>query len=180
MKQLILLLFISSVLTACGGSNDDSQTSTPQPDTSNNDEVPTSDSQDNNDSNESPSTDTTTLSSSVYTRSDNCDRDNVDVATAQATLLIGGAEQNATGEIAATQWLLDNATGGDYLVIRSDGIGSQANWVCDNFSASINSAAELNLTSQTLANDDRVVKIIEDADIIFFAGGDQSAYRSAW
>jgi hypothetical protein len=44
-------------------------------------------------------------------------------------LLIGGAEGGESGEYEATEWLLDRARGGNYLVLRFNGIGGQADWI---------------------------------------------------
>jgi len=101
------------------------------------------------------------------------------VSTSSATLLIGGADANATGEVEATQWLLNHAQGGDYLVIRTGGTGSQAGWVCDTFS-SVGSGAELSIDSQSEANDTTVEQYIRDAEVIFIAGGDQNEYEDFW
>lgn len=101
-------------------------------------------------------------------------------STTQALMLIGGAEASSSAEIPATQWLLNNAPGGDYLVLRAGGTGSQASWVCDNFSSLINSAAELSVDSRADANDSTLVNTVRHAEIIFIAGGDQNEYEDNW
>ncbi len=103
-------------------------------------------------------------------------------STAQksAILLIGGAEGGSIGEDAATQWFLKQANHGDYLVIRSGGIGRQAQWIADNYRDLINSAAELSIDSREAANNPKVIKYIKDADAIYFAGGDQNKYEDYW
>ena len=63
-------------------------------------------------------------------------------------LLIGGAEEGESGEYEATEWLLDLARGGNYLVLRFNGIGGQADWIYKNFSDRLNSAAELSIDSR--------------------------------
>ncbi|GAB3038483.1 cyanophycinase [Bowmanella dokdonensis] len=98
----------------------------------------------------------------------------------QASLLIGGAEAGATGEVPATQWLINHATGGDYLVIRTGGTGGQAAWMCDTFGTDLGSAAEISIDSQSAANDPAVEAIVRDAEIIFIAGGDQNQYEDYW
>lgn len=115
-----------------------------------------------------------------YSYSVACGTANHTVATSTATLLVGGAEAGASGEVEATQWLLNNARGGDYLVLRTGGTGSQASWVCSNFGSSIGSAAELSIDSRTGANDATVAQKIRDAEIIFIAGGDQNEYEDFW
>ncbi|WP_137091279.1 GEVED domain-containing protein [Mangrovivirga cuniculi] len=98
----------------------------------------------------------------------------------KATMLIGGAEAGASGEIEATTWFLNNAAGGDYLVIRTGGTGGQAAWVWNNFSSLISSAAELSIDSRKAANDASVAQYIYDAEAIFIAGGDQTSYVENW
>lgn len=109
-----------------------------------------------------------------------CGTANHTVTTTAATLLIGGAEAGAAGEVEATQWLLNNARGGDYLVLRVGGTGGQAGWVCNSFASSIGSAAEQSIDSRTDANNATIVQRIRDAEIIFIAGGDQNQYEDYW
>ncbi|WP_237065066.1 cyanophycinase [Microbulbifer guangxiensis] len=98
----------------------------------------------------------------------------------QATLLIGGAEANAQGEQAATEWLISHAQGGDYLVLRSGGTGGQADWMCGTFGSQLGSAAELSIDDRAAASDPAVAGYIESAEIIFIAGGDQNEYEDFW
>lgn len=97
-----------------------------------------------------------------------------------AILLIGGAEGGTVAENAATKWFLEQANHGDYLVLRSRGVGRQAQWIADNYSHLINSAAELSIDSREAANNPEVVQYIRDADALFFAGGDQNRYEDYW
>jgi cyanophycinase-like exopeptidase len=95
-------------------------------------------------------------------------------------LLIGGAEGGQSGEDAATRWFLERADRGNFLVLRSGGIGSQASWICDDYSDLIASAAELSIDSRDAANTDEVIQYIRDADALFIAGGDQNEYENYW
>jgi len=97
-----------------------------------------------------------------------------------AILLIGGAEGGSVGEDAASQWFLQQANYGDYLVLRCGGIGRQAQWITDNYRDLINSAAELSIDSREAANNPEVVQYIKDADALYFAGGDQHKYETYW
>ncbi len=97
-----------------------------------------------------------------------------------AILLIGGAESGKVGEDAATQWFLKQANHGDYLVLRCGGIRGQAQWIADNYSDLINSAAELSIDSYEAANNPEVVQYIKDADALYFAGGNQDKYEDYW
>ncbi len=95
-------------------------------------------------------------------------------------LLIGGAEGAKSGEDSATRWFLERIDGGNYLVLRSGGIGSQANWVCDYYRDFVGSSAEISIDSRDAANDPKVIEYIRDADGLFIAGGDQNAYEDYW
>lgn len=100
--------------------------------------------------------------------------------TTPAIMLVGGAEAGTAGEDAATQWFLDNAGGGDYLVIRFGQIGGQAEWVWENYSSSVSSAAELAINTRRAANNPEVAQYILDAEALFIAGGDQNSYEDFW
>lgn len=95
-------------------------------------------------------------------------------------LLIGGAEGGQLGENAATEWFLERADKGDYLVLRSGGLGSQAAWICENYRDFVSSAAELSIDSRDSANDPEVIRYIRNADALFIAGGNQDAYENYW
>ncbi len=95
-------------------------------------------------------------------------------------LLIGGAEEGRSGEDAATQWFLKRAKGGDYLVLRSGGTGSQAAWICEYYRDFVGSAAELSIDSRAAANNPEVIQYIRSADALFIAGGNQNDYKDYW
>lgn len=101
-------------------------------------------------------------------------------STTPGILLIGGAEGGSSGEDAATEWFLKRANCGDYLVLRCDGIGQQAQWVADYYRDLINSAAELSIDSRAAANNPKIIQYIRDADALFLAGGDQNKYEEYW
>lgn len=97
-----------------------------------------------------------------------------------ALLLIGGAEAGSAGESGATAWFLAQGGGGDYLVVRSGGIGTQADWICSQFAAQLASAAELSVDSRAAAESPEVVALIAAAEMVFIAGGDQRDYVDLW
>jgi cyanophycinase-like exopeptidase len=105
---------------------------------------------------------------------------NTDAKPTAGILLIGGAEEGRSGEDAATRWFLKRADGGNYLVLRSGGTGSQATWICDHYRDLIASAAELSIDSRAAANNPEVIRYIRNADALFIAGGDQDAYEDYW
>jgi aspartate 4-decarboxylase len=95
-------------------------------------------------------------------------------------LLIGGAEEGRLGEDAATRWFLKRARGGNYLVLRSGGVGSQAAWICKHYREFVSSAAELSIDSRMAANHPDVIQYIRAADALFIAGGNQNEYEDYW
>jgi len=95
-------------------------------------------------------------------------------------LLIGGAEGKTSGEDSATKWFLKGVDKGDYLVLRSGGVGRQAAWICDNYRDFVSSSAELSIDSREAANNPRVIQHIRDAEALFIAGGDQNEYEDYW
>ncbi len=107
-------------------------------------------------------------------------RDSVSINPQPGCLLIGGAEGNKSGEHEATQWFLERAKGGKYLVLRVGGIGSQARWICEHYRDWIHSAAELSINNHRGANHPDVIEYIREADAIFIAGGNQNDYQEYW
>jgi cyanophycinase len=95
-------------------------------------------------------------------------------------LLIGGAEEETSGEDSATRWFLERLDRGDYLVLRSPRIGRQAAWICDNYRDFVSSSAELAIKSREGANHPKVIQYIRDADALFIAGGNQNDYEDYW
>jgi cyanophycinase-like exopeptidase len=95
-------------------------------------------------------------------------------------LLIGGSEADREGDKQATQWFLKRARGGNYLVLRCGKIGDQAAWISDHYPDLINSAAELSINSRAAANNPEVIDYIQQADLLFIAGGDQNKYEDFW
>jgi len=102
------------------------------------------------------------------------------INTQPSVLLSGGADAKSPDEKKATQWFINQAKGGDYLVIRSNGLGKQAKWICQHFRNHINSAAEISIDSIEDASHPAVVELIESVEIIWIAGGDQSRYHRFW
>ncbi|MEO1590689.1 MAG: cyanophycinase [Cyanobacteria bacterium J06632_22] len=97
-----------------------------------------------------------------------------------ATLLIGGAEGGQTGEDAATCWFLSHACGGRYLVLRTGGVGGQADFIGRNYGDRVHTAAELSIDSRAAADSREVEDYIRAADALFIAGGDQNRYQEWW
>lgn len=94
-------------------------------------------------------------------------------ATAGYGLLGGGKDLDE-----AFKWLCEKGSGGDFLVLRAagdDDYNSYINGLCKT-----NSVATLIIPSREAAADSKVVDIIQHAEVIFIAGGDQARYINWW
>lgn len=99
----------------------------------------------------------------------------VSPATTPGTVLMGGG----TDVDAAFQWMCARSGNGDFLVLRATGTDAYNPYIrglCPNG----NSVATLIVASVTAANDPAVAAIVNKAEAIWFAGGDQSNYLNYW
>ena len=89
----------------------------------------------------------------------------------------GGAKQDA-----AYKYLCEHANRGDFLILRADTEDDYAKKVDEEILTicPLNSAATIVFASREDSDDPKVVEIIEKAEVIFFAGGDQSNYVRFW
>jgi cyanophycinase-like exopeptidase len=95
--------------------------------------------------------------------------------TTPGTVLMGGS----TDVDAAFQWLCQRAQGGDFLVVRATGTDAYNPYV-QGLCPGLNSVATLIIGSAKDAGDPAVRDIIERAEIVWIAGGDQSNYINDW
>ena len=92
-------------------------------------------------------------------------------------LMGGGAKQDG-----AYRFLCERANGGDFLILRADTEDDYAKKVNEEIKVlcPLNSAATIVFTNREDSDDPQVVRIIEQAEAVFFAGGDQSNYVRYW
>jgi cyanophycinase len=90
-------------------------------------------------------------------------------------VLMGGG----TDVDAAFQWMCDRAGNGDFLVIRASGTDAYNPYIQELCPAA-NSVATLIIPSLAAANDANVAAIMQKAEAIWIAGGDQSNYVNFW
>ena len=92
--------------------------------------------------------------------------------------LMGGGEHQEAG----FRFLCERANHGDFLILRADTEDDYAQQVNKEISAvcPLNSAATVVFSDREDADDPKVVEIIQQAEAIFFAGGDQSNYVRFW
>jgi len=92
-------------------------------------------------------------------------------------LMGGGAKQDA-----AFHFLCERANGGDFLILRASTEDEYAESVDKEMFAMcpLNSAATIVFDDRENADDAKVIEIIDHAETIFIAGGDQSNYIRFW
>jgi cyanophycinase len=78
----------------------------------------------------------------------------------------------------AFRFLCDKGAGGDFLILRAAGDDDYNPYV--NSLCKVNSVATLIIPSRDAANDSRVGEIIQHAEAVFIAGGDQARYINWW
>ena len=107
-----------------------------------------------------------------YTRVGN-DRD-VTTKTLPGYALMGGGSDLDE----AFRFLCDKSGGGDFLILRAAGDDDYNPYIQS--LCKMNSVATLIIPSRQAANDPRVAEIIEHAEALFIAGGDQARYINWW
>jgi cyanophycinase len=92
-------------------------------------------------------------------------------------LMGGGSEQQL-----AFQFLCERTNGGDFLILRAATEDAYAKQVNAEIKAlcPLNSVSTIVFSSREDSDDPKVSEIIEHAETIFFAGGDQSSYVRFW
>ena len=78
----------------------------------------------------------------------------------------------------AFRWLCNKGNGGDFLILRArgdDDYNSYINGLCK-----LNSVATLIIPDRAAAEDPAVARIIDKAEVLFIAGGDQANYVRGW
>jgi cyanophycinase-like exopeptidase len=86
--------------------------------------------------------------------------------------LMGGATENDNAMI----WLLEKANGGDVVVIRSSGSNGYNDYFYTDLGVAVNSVETLVITSVQGATNPYVLDKIANAELIWFAGGNQANY----
>jgi cyanophycinase len=102
-------------------------------------------------------------------------QNDVTTSTTAGTVLMGGG----TDVDAAFQWMCQRSGNGDFLVIRATGTDAYNPYIqqlCPNE----NSVATLIIPNRDAANDPEVASIIQHAEGLFIAGGDQADYINFW
>jgi len=99
---------------------------------------------------------------------------NITTAAEFGVCLMGGATENDN----AMRWLLQKANGGDVVVLRSTGSNGYNTYFYSDLGVTVNSVETLVITSVAGATNPYVLDKVANAEMIWFAGGDQWNYVS--
>eukprot|EP01031_Cornospumella_fuschlensis_P025301 gene25301-30551_t len=114
----------------------------------------------------------------IYQTPENAaDKTNIETKTGVA--LIGGGSDC----IPAFNWMIDHANGGDFLILRATGADGYNDFVYDlsvSNNQTLNSVTTIVFNNRAAAFNPAVLKIVSNAEAIFFAGGDQLRYLHFW
>lgn len=88
--------------------------------------------------------------------------------------MMGGATEHDNAMI----WLLEKANGGDVVVLRSSGSNGYNDYLYSELGVDVNSVETLVITSVAGATNPYVLDKVANAEMIWFAGGDQWNYVS--
>jgi cyanophycinase-like exopeptidase len=91
-------------------------------------------------------------------------------------VLAGGGGDNDP----AMTWMLERAAGGDVVVIRASGSDGYNNYFFNQLGVSVNSVETIRFDSGAAAYDPYVQQRIQEAEVLFIAGGDQYVYFEYW
>src|SRR5215472_2363068 len=99
----------------------------------------------------------------------------VTTSTTAGFVLMGGG----TDVDAAFQWMCQRSGNGDFLVIRATGTDAYNPYI-QQLCPDENSVATLIIPNLSAANDPAVAGIIQQAEALFIAGGNQADYINFW
>lgn len=90
--------------------------------------------------------------------------------------LMGGSSENDE----AMKWFLQQANGGDVLVLRASGSDGYNEYLFSKLGINLNSVETIVFHDSTASNDGHIHEKIKQAEAIWLAGGDQWKYVSYW
>lgn len=103
---------------------------------------------------------------------------NIDIVTSPlgGVCLMGGATEDDN----AIKWFLQRANGGDVLVLRTSGSNGYNAYFYSGLGISLNSVETIVCNNALASNDSYIIQKINQAEAIWFSGGDQWTYISYW
>ena len=91
-------------------------------------------------------------------------------------VLAGGGGDNDNAMI----WMLERAGGGDVLVLRASGSDGYNDYFYSQLGVAVHSVETIRFDGPAAATDPYVLRRIEEAEVLFLAGGDQYDYYQYW
>jgi len=99
---------------------------------------------------------------------------NIDTSPQGGFCLMGGAAEDDNAMI----WFLNRADGGDIVVLRTSGSDGYNDYMYQDLGVTINSVNSIVFQEQS--EDDEIINLINNAEGLWFAGGDQATYIDYW
>ena len=90
--------------------------------------------------------------------------------------LMGGASENDE----AMAWFLERAGGGDILVLRASGSDGYNDYLYSDLGVNVNRVTTVVCQGISASSNATVLGLIEGAEGVWFAGGDQADYHNLW
>lgn len=90
--------------------------------------------------------------------------------------MMGGSSEDDN----AMRWFLERADGGDVLVLRTSGSDGYNDYLHSELGVNINSVETIVFEDGSAANEAHVHEAIQQAEAIWFAGGNQATYVDYW
>jgi cyanophycinase-like exopeptidase len=90
--------------------------------------------------------------------------------------LMGGATEDDN----AMKWFLENANGGDVLILRTSGGSGYNSYFYEDLGVQLNSVETIVCHNESASHETYLIQKIQQAEAIWFAGGDQWTYISYW
>ncbi|MEX1003219.1 MAG: T9SS type A sorting domain-containing protein [Crocinitomicaceae bacterium] len=100
----------------------------------------------------------------------------IDTTGQGGVCLMGGASEDDNAMV----WFLERANQGDVLVLRASGSDGYNNYMYTSLGVTVNSVETIVFNDATAANESYIHQAIQEAEAIWFAGGDQWDYISYW
>lgn len=112
------------------------------------------------------------LNAQNYTSYFTGESENITTNPSFGICLMGGASEDDQ----AMQWFLNKADGGDVVVLRTSGTDGYNDYFYSELDTNLNSVETLVIHNEAGATDPYVLNAIENAEAIWFAGGNQATY----
>jgi cyanophycinase-like exopeptidase len=100
----------------------------------------------------------------------------VSPTTVYGVCLMGGSTEDDN----AMTWLLEKAAGGDIVVIRTSGSDGYNDYLYGDLGVPVNSVETIRFNNASASTDSYVLQQLQNAEMIWIAGGNQEVYESYW